>query len=182
MTEQFDEKYARIHAEIQENSGLVRAIFQSARENLSKRVERGEGKKIYFPTGLTHNGIYLGVDLKDLHKYMLPEILARMRLLYEESNEEIGLLNVYALLMPSESETNQKLLISGLGILSEDLSDNGARCLNDNDYGGHYSKLLVKVFGEDEFLHRCVFRVGSLVQRGCNPRDILPHEIIRRAP
>ena len=180
MVEDFDDMYGRIHAEIQENNELVKSLFESARENLPNVVKRLGHSNTYFPTGLTHNGMYLGVDLKDVHKYMLPELLARMRLLYEESNGEIELLNVYALLMPSESETNQKFLISGLGILSEDLSDNGARCLNDNDYGGHYSKLLVKVFGEDEFLHRCVFRVGGLVQKGHNPQGILPHEIIRR--
>ena len=174
----FDEKYGRIHAEIQENSELVRAIFESTRESLPRKVENYFGRKLYFPTGLTHNGIYLGVDLKDIRKSIFPEILARMRLLYEESNGEIDLLNVFALLMPSGLEVECQG--SCLGILSEDLSDNGNRCLADTDYDGPHSKLLVKVFGEDDFIDKCVFRVGSLIEKGRNPQGILPDKLTRR--
>jgi len=178
MTEDFDEKYERIHAEIQENSKLVRAIFQSAREDLPKKIESYRGRKLYFPTGLIYNGIYLGVDFKDIRKSIFPEILARMRLLYEESNGEIDLLNVFALLMPSGLEVECRG--SCLGILSEDLSDNENRCLADTDYNGSHSKLLVKVFGEDDFIDKCVFRIGGLIQKGRNPQGILPNEVTRR--
>jgi len=174
----FDERYGRIHVEIQENSELVRAIFESARESLPRKVEDYRGRRLYFPTGLIHNGIYLGVDLKDFRKIIFPEILAIMRLLYEESNGEIDLLNVFALLMPSGLEVECQ--DSCLGILSEDLSDNGTRCLNDTDYGGPNTNLLIKVLGQDDFLDRCVFRIGGLIKEGNNPQGILPNKITRR--
>ena len=184
MTEDFDDKYGRIHAEIQEKSDLVRAIFKSTRENLPRRVESymGIDRRFYFPIGLTHNRIYLGVDLKNAHKILFPEILSMMRLLYEESNGKIDLLNVFALLVPSgfNIESYRFSDDNCLGIVSEDLSDNGTRHIEDTDYDGPYSELLVKVFGQDAYWERCVFRVGGLIQERRNPRGILPNKVTRR--
>lgn len=176
----FEDRYGRIHAEIQENKELVKSLFESARDNLPNVVRRLGYSNTYFPTGLTHNGMYLGVDLKNSRMGGFSDIVACMRLLYEESSGEIDLLRVFALLAPEGLNMNSASCYDCVGIVSEDLSDKGTRCLSDIDYEGPHSRLLRSVFEESEDLHRCIFRVGGLILEGRNPQGILPNEVTRR--
>ena len=150
MTQDFDERYGRIHAEIQENSDLVKALFESARSNVPKVIDDRvrDISLIYFPTGLTHNGLHLGVDLKRGHRDYFNYTIAKMRLLYEESNGTLDLLRVYALLVP----TNAELPYGSLGVISEDISQNGNYKVWDwpTRLGKKGGNIFKKVFGHEE--------------------------------
>jgi len=114
--EDFDSKYTRVVAEIQEDAKLVREMYGLAREKGLRRKGHkmlGDERQVYFPVGKIGE-IPLGLDL-NLPRVRLSfeTILSNMRLVYEESSGELDILRVCA------------KLESGLGIVSEDLTDGG---------------------------------------------------------
>ncbi len=116
----FDTQYARRHESIQENLDIVRHLFEIATREGLKRISFYRREKSYFPCGL-HEGIPIGLDLiRDHVKYGFPNILAKMRLLYEISEGDVDISSVYALLQ------------GGLGIVSEDMSGGGLYRVSDN--------------------------------------------------
>ncbi|MCK5026411.1 MAG: hypothetical protein KAS15_07465 [Nanoarchaeota archaeon] len=123
----FDDKYAEIHTKIQENSELVRNIYEIAeKKGLRTKgavvdIETGtkRPRKVYFPCGKIED-IYLGLDLINNHvRFSFYVILANMRLIYEKSKGKADLSRVYA------------LLDDELGIVSEDMSSGGLDYVDD---------------------------------------------------
>lgn len=112
----FNDKYAEIHVEIQENADLVRRIYSLAKEKGLIR-KKDEYHQIYFPCG-SIDDLFLGLDVSEIHNYFFSKILAKMRLLYEVSEGTADLPKVYAQL-----DVGTKGL--GIGIVSEDMSQNG---------------------------------------------------------
>jgi hypothetical protein len=99
----FNAKLASIHREIQQDTGLVRRIYEIAgREGLKSKYDT-----TYFPVE-TFNEIPLGLDLNNRHTKYVFEILAKMRIIYDVSEGNADLLCVYA------------SLDNNIGILSED--------------------------------------------------------------
>lgn len=149
MVEDFDSKYARIHAELQENSELVKRIYHIAREKGLK----SKGEKNYFSCGV-NNKINIGLDLQNKHNWIyFNEILAKMRLLYEMLEGKVDLSRVYAQLDDKFGRLDDKFIAS-LGIISEDMSCGGKYKIEDSEaldliqIGLH--DLLSKIFIEEE--------------------------------
>ena len=162
MIEGFDTRYARIHAEIQQNVGLVKRLYDGAialglRE---KRVKGGSGRnKTYFPFE-TFKNIPLGVDLSIDHVHLeFEHILARMRLIHEESKGTIDLLRVYVILGCEDS------CGGGVAIVSEDVSRGSRYRVLDRTSGLNFEKeksaykILEKIFEPRGDIDKAIFGV-----------------------
>lgn len=152
----FDEKYGKIHAEIQENSELIKKLFK-----LVKKYDNDfYGYKI---TNFKHKQIFLGLMPGIIDKMQFSEIVAKMRIVYDEFGGKVNLSNVYALLHSGRSKKNED--DEALAVLSEDVSGAGRYRLIDEFR--EYKKLnsLRKIFyGKfDNILDipRMVFQVRS---------------------
>lgn len=151
MLEDFDLKYERIHKKLQDNSRLVREIYGLARE---EGLKDSKQEQIYFPCGSFEFGkeiMHIGLDLDDFHNHIVfPNILAKMRLIYEVSNGEADLSKVYA------------QLDNKIGIISEDVSCGGRDRVQGHSYLKEPDKSLLEIFifkGNEEELARSRFLV-----------------------
>ncbi|GEM_PF-6820894 len=138
MIEAFDSKYARIHAEIQENADLVRRIYDTALVEGLKNEQ-----PFYFPCGRVGD-IPIGLDLKFSRScFCFPEVVAKMRMLYDSSDGELDLSRVYARM------ADPKGSLEGCGIVSEDMSCGGAFRVWGDSMGGKHWDFLGEFFIND---------------------------------
>src|SRR4030067_2577211 len=131
----FDNLYAELNRQIQNNTDLVRQLYKVARrEGLMRSINRTR----YFSMG-DYNGIPVGLDLYITHVVRdFPNILAKMRILYEVSGGEADLSRVYARLQ------------NNLGIVSEDMTKGGTATITDiTPMRRLNNKLLEEVFPEE---------------------------------
>jgi len=151
MLEDFDSKYERIHKELQENSKLVKEIYNLARE---EGLEDSKEEQRYFPCGSFKFGketIYIGLDLDWFHNHIVfPQILANMGLIYEVSNGKADLSRLYA------------QLDDKIGIVSEDVSCGGRDKVQGHSFLKDPDKYLLEIFifkGNEDELARSRFLV-----------------------
>ncbi|MBR9699793.1 hypothetical protein GOV09_05025 [Candidatus Woesearchaeota archaeon] len=108
--QEFDQRYFEMHRKIQEDTGIVRVLFERAK-NTPER---------YAPA-TSMDGIYLGVDTNPHHmpNNNFQDILAKMRLLYEVARGSVDLSRVY-------------LKLHGVqAIVSEDMTANRQLAIRD---------------------------------------------------
>jgi hypothetical protein len=144
----FNNKYAQIHTEIQENSELVSKIYSIVRANVVDDFDKSKRKYVHVGE---FKDFQLGLDLAHHHNnHTFGEILAKMRLIYEISNGEVDLSKVYT------------RLDNNLAILSEDVA-HGAELFVDRTPVKYLDlELLEKTFkNPDCELQRSTFRVRN---------------------
>ena len=149
--ESFDEKYARIHREIQQNKKLVSAAYKLA-------IKQGwDIKNFYHPFELL-NDVHLGLDLGDYHNQVyFHEILAKMRLIYEVSNGQADLSQVYVQLEDQ------------LGIISEDMSCGKKYDVADmgwDEFSDNASRVLIETIFAPDTDHEAFERTMFVVRQG----------------
>src|SRR3989344_318316 len=116
----FDDKYAEMHTRIKEDKNLVRRLFEISQTKglIWPWSKKGiEDSITYFPVGKIGD-LYVGIDMNATHNILrFPRILANMRLVYEVSQGEADLSQVYAKLDDLTTDFRK-----GCGIVSEDMT------------------------------------------------------------
>jgi hypothetical protein len=142
----FDEKYGEIHRRLITDRETVRKLYATARKKEPKVTK----ERIYFPC-TEWNGIFLGTDLDRNHSEDFDTLVAKMRIIYEETDGTADSPMVYALLDEER------------GIVSEDMSQGGEYKVSGGC--GDYLPILRKIFAGEPWseLARTTFTVFDWV-------------------